>query len=125
MSSPKAATPKPPRRSSAKTLATAKAAAKRAPAASPAARAAGLAADIERALAEGRIDVLPPEAVQALMSAACRTYAAQIESGVKYPPLAPSGAVTATDVMVTASGLLRAADLQVFELGMWVSYTGR
>jgi hypothetical protein len=27
--------------------------------------------------------------------------------------------------MVTASGLLRAADLAVFELGMWQSWTGR
>jgi len=28
-------------------------------------------------------------------------------------------------VMLTASGLLRAADLAVFELGMWQSWTGR
>jgi hypothetical protein len=27
--------------------------------------------------------------------------------------------------MVTASGLLRAANLAVFELGMWQSWTGR
>jgi hypothetical protein len=34
-------------------------------------------------------------------------------------------AVSATDVMITASGLLKSADLQVFELGMWQSWTGR
>jgi hypothetical protein len=28
-------------------------------------------------------------------------------------------------VMVTASGLLKAANLAVFELGMWQSWTGR
>ena len=33
--------------------------------------------------------------------------------------------VTPTEVMVTASGLLRAANLAVFELGMWQSWTGR
>jgi hypothetical protein len=33
--------------------------------------------------------------------------------------------VSPTDVMITASALLKAADLQVFELGMWQSYTGR
>ena len=33
--------------------------------------------------------------------------------------------VSATEVMVTASGLLKAADLAVFELGMWQSWTGR
>ena len=31
----------------------------------------------------------------------------------------------ATDVMVAASGLLKAANLAVFELGMWQSWTGR
>jgi hypothetical protein len=34
-------------------------------------------------------------------------------------------ALSATDVMVTASGLLRAADLAAFELGMWQGCTGR
>ena len=33
--------------------------------------------------------------------------------------------ISATDVMVTASGLLKAVDLAVFELGMWQSWTGR
>ena len=33
--------------------------------------------------------------------------------------------VTPTEVMITASGLLRAANLAVFELGMWQSWTGR
>ena len=34
-------------------------------------------------------------------------------------------AVNPTGVMLTASGLLRAANLAVFELGMWQSWTGR
>lgn len=93
--------------------------------ASLAVRAAELARDLEVALAAGRTDALPPECVQSMMSAACRVYAAQDEAGVKYLPLTDKGPATATDVMVTASGLLKAAGLQVFELGMWVSYTGR
>jgi hypothetical protein len=43
------------------------------------AEAAHLAAVMERALAEGRTDLLTPEAVQALMAAVCKTYAAQNE----------------------------------------------
>jgi len=41
--------------------------------------------------------------------------------------LAPvaKNSISATDVMVTASGLLRAADLAAFELGMWQGWTGR
>src|SRR5262249_41365471 len=84
-----------------------------------------LAAELERALASGRRDVLSTEALQALMAAVCKTYAAQIEAGEQLLPLAQRGGATATDVMITASGLLKAANLAVFELGMWQSWTGR
>ena len=84
-----------------------------------------LAAEIDRALAEGRTDALTPEAIQALMAAACRSYSAQVEASGNFPPLAACSRVTSTDVMVTASGLLKAANLAVFELGMWQSWTGR
>ena len=84
-----------------------------------------LARDIDRALNEGRTDLLSEEALQALMAAVCRCYSAQIEAGGSFPPLANRSRVTSTDVMVTASGLLKAANLAVFELGMWQSWTGR
>ena len=84
-----------------------------------------LAGDIDRALNEGRTDILSEAAVQALMAAACRSYSAQIEGGGSYPPLSDRSRVTSTDVMVTASGLLKATNLAVFELGMWQSWTGR
>jgi hypothetical protein len=84
-----------------------------------------LAADIERGLADGRIDTLTPQALQALMAAACKAYAAQVEAGNPVAALAQRTTVTPTEVMVTASGLLRAANLAVFELGMWQSWTGR
>ena len=84
-----------------------------------------VAADIDRALAEGRTDALTTDAIQALMAAVCRSYAAQVEAGANFPPLAARSQVTSTDVMTTASGLLKAANLAVFELGMWQSWTGR
>jgi hypothetical protein len=84
-----------------------------------------LAADIDRALSQGQIDLLSTDAIQALMAAACRSYSAQVEAGIGFPPLAGRSRVTSTDVMVTASGLLKSADLAVFELGMWQSWTGR
>jgi hypothetical protein len=84
-----------------------------------------LARDIDRALNEGRSDLLSAQALQSLMAAVCRSYAAQIEAGGHFPPLANRSRVTSTDVMVTASGLLKAANLAVFELGMWQSWTGR
>jgi hypothetical protein len=81
-----------------------------------------LAADIQRGLAAGDHDVLTPETLQTLMTAACRLYAAQSEAGSQTLPV---GAVTPTDIMITASGLMRAGNLAVFELGMWQSWTGR
>ena len=89
------------------------------------AEATRLAAAIERSLAEGRTDLLTPAALQALMAAACKSYAAQVEAGNPMAALSQRTTVTPTDVMVTASGLLRAANLAVFELGMWQSWTGR
>jgi hypothetical protein len=83
-----------------------------------------LAADIERAFAKGD-NVLSEQAMQALMGALCRIYSAQVEAGAKYTPIAEGQVVSPTGVMVTASGLLRAGNLAVFELGMWQSWTGR
>jgi hypothetical protein len=48
-----------------------------------------------------------------------------VPAGDELLPLAERGGATATEVMVTASGLLKAANLAVFELGMWQSWTDR
>jgi hypothetical protein len=89
-----------------------------------AADAKSLIAAIERGIADGRLDVLPVETLQAVIAAAARLYAARREAGEDIMPVGKH-ALTATDVMVTASGLLRAADLAAFELGMWQGWTGR
>jgi hypothetical protein len=89
---------------------------------SAAAAAEQVAAEIQRALKAGDHEVLTPEVLQKLMTAACRLYSAQVEAGSQALPV---GEVTPTDIMVTASGLMRAGNLAVFELGMWQSWTGR
>jgi hypothetical protein len=83
-----------------------------------------LAAALERSVADGKLDLLSAEALQKLIAAACRVYSARTEAGEQFTPV-PRHSISATDVMLTASGLLRAADLAVFELGMWQSWTGR
>jgi hypothetical protein len=83
-----------------------------------------LAGEIERAFLKSD-NAISEEAMQTLMGALCRVYAAQVENGSKYTPIAEGQVVSPTGVMVTASGLLRAANLAVFELGMWQSWTGR
>jgi hypothetical protein len=127
MSSPKAAAKvaKPAAKPVAKPAARAKPVAEIAPGANASAAATRLAAEIEQSLADGRTDVLTPAALHALMGAACKAYAAQVEAGNAVAALGARSSVTPTEVMITASGLLRAANLAVFELGMWQSWTGR
>jgi hypothetical protein len=83
-----------------------------------------VAAALERSIVDDRLDTVSAEALQKLIAAACRVYSARTEAGEQFTPV-PRNSISATDVMVTASGLLRSADLAVFELGMWQSWTGR
>src|SRR5262245_42254250 len=89
------------------------------------AEAKALAAKIERDLRDGRLDTLTPESFQALMAALCKSYGAQLEAGAQFLPVADRSSVSPTEVMTTTSALLKAANLAVFELGMWQSWTGR
>jgi hypothetical protein len=84
-----------------------------------------LAATIERDLREGRLDTLTTDAFQALMAALCKSYGTQLEAGADFLPVADRTSVSPTEIMSTTSGLLKAANLAVFELGMWQSWTGR
>jgi hypothetical protein len=89
------------------------------------AEATALAAKIERDLRDGRSDTLTPQAFQALMAALCKSYGTQLEAGAQFLPLASQTSASPTEVMTTTSALLKAANLAVFELGMWQSWTGR
>lgn len=84
-----------------------------------------LAKEIEKALEDGNLDFVQPHAVQALMMALCKFYAANDENDNTYPILPGRLAISGTDAMVVCGALLRAVDLQVFELGMFQSWSGR
>jgi hypothetical protein len=105
--------------------AVAKTAAKPAADGTASAEATALAARIERDLRDGRSDTLTPQAFQALMAALCKSYGTQLEAGAQFLPLANQASASPTEVMTTTSALLKAANLAVFELGMWQSWTGR
>jgi hypothetical protein len=83
-----------------------------------------LVAAIERGIADGRLDVVSTDALQALIASACRSYSARRQAGEEFAPVTKNS-ISATDVMIMASSLLRAADLSTFELGMWQGFTGR
>ena len=127
----KAAATKLAQKSASKPVAKSAAKAVAKPAAKPAANgttsaeATALAAKIERDLRDGRSDTLTPQAFQALMAALCKSYGTQLEAGAQFLPLANQTSASPTEVMTTTSALLKAANLAVFELGMWQSWTGR
>lgn len=84
-----------------------------------------LAAEIEKVVDDGNLDLLEHRAQQALMSALCRLYAANDERGNHFDVLGERTTVTATDAMVVCGALLKAVDLQVFELALWQSWSSR
>ncbi len=72
-------------------------------------------------------DERPSDAqIQAMLAKAVRLYAERVaEREEAFPAFSEGTNVTATDVMVTAIAILKAVNLQVFELGMWQTWTGR
>jgi hypothetical protein len=90
----------------------------------PSADAKRFAALLERSVVDGNLDLIAADALQSLIAAACRVYTARREAGEDIAPVTKNS-ISATDVMVMASGLLQAVDLAVFELGMWQNWTGR
>ncbi len=88
-------------------------------------RAIMLARDIDLATLNGKFDAVSPQAMHALLAALLKAYGGNVEAGDAYPVLAGPASVSGTDVLTMCGALLKAADLQVFELGMWQSWTGR
>jgi hypothetical protein len=64
--------------------------------------------------------------IQALLAKAVQLYADRAADREGALAAFPAGApVTATEVMVTVTAMLKAVNLQVFELGMWQAWSGK
>ena len=71
------------------------------------------------AIKRGEPDAVSDQTLHAVLAAAVRVYAAKVERrGGNVKPFA-DGAVTATEAIVAACGMVRAADLSPFDLAMW------
>lgn len=63
--------------------------------------------------------------IQDMLAKSVRLYAERAaEREGELPAFAPDAA-TATEVMVAVTAMLKAVNLQVFELGMWQAWSGR
>lgn len=71
-------------------------------------------------------DAVAAEAdIQRMLANAVKAYAARVEADGALAAFPADASVTATDVMVTVTAMLKAVNLQVFELGMWQAWSGR
>ena len=71
------------------------------------------------ALARGEPDAVPDKLLQDVLAAAVRIYAAKVERrGGEVKPF-EDGAITATETVVAACAMIRAADLNLFDVAMW------
>jgi hypothetical protein len=81
--------------------------------------AADFCARARAALKAGEPDAISDKQLQQVLSAAVKVYAAKVERrGHDVAPFA-QGTVTATETVVTACGLIRAADLNMFDVAIW------
>ena len=80
---------------------------------------AAFCASVEDALKNGRPDAVPDEELQRVLSAAVRLYTAKSEDRAR--ELEPFGEqpVNATEAVTAICAIMRAADLNFFDLQMW------
>jgi hypothetical protein len=76
------------------------------------------------AVPAGDWDKLSNEALQRVLGKAVRVYAARVQAGDKFRPFAPGSGITATDVMVAGTMMMKAVNVQLFEFGMWQAWSG-
>jgi hypothetical protein len=80
---------------------------------------ADFCARAREALKRGAPDAITDKTLQQVLTAAVKIYAAKVERrGHDVAPFTP-GAVTATETVVTACGMIRAADLNMFDVAIW------
>jgi hypothetical protein len=92
--------------------------ARRSRAAAPKADGAAFSILADTALTRGDPDAISDQTLHAVLAAAVRVYAAKVERRGDLKPF-PEDAVTATEAIVAACGIVRAADLNPFDLAMW------
>lgn len=85
--------------------------------------AARVLAATERILGQGAVDQVPDEAVQALLLAAVRLYAAKRDGGSRLAAFGAADAATATEVAVTCVGMTEVVNLELFELALWAGWS--
>ena len=78
----------------------------------------------QRILDQPEGEELPDELVQQALTAMTRLYTVKFQMGERWPPFVNDREMPATAVMIMSTAMLRAANLELFELGMWQAWSG-
>jgi len=79
----------------------------------------------ERALTSGQLGQVSDADLERVLTAAVRLYAAKVDADMApTQPITPS-AVTPTDIVVTASDMIKAAGLNLWDVSMWFNRNKR
>jgi hypothetical protein len=76
------------------------------------------------AAAIGNPSSIPDGELRALLAEALRLYAVKADTGMRTPLPPAGGGLTVTEIMLAATDLLHALNVQVFELSMWQAMSG-
>ena len=75
-----------------------------------------------KALGDGKTGDVSPETVQKLLAAGAKLYCRKLTDEDSYfPPFRDEDGVTAPEAVVAIAEMMRAADLNTFDLAMWMS----
>ncbi len=67
---------------------------------------------------------LPDEVVRQAFTAMTRLYTVKFQLGERWPPFVNDREMPATAVMIMSTAMLRAVNVELFELGMWQAWSG-
>jgi hypothetical protein len=74
---------------------------------------------VDDALESGKPEAVPDESLQRVLTAAVRLYAAKSEDRTQELPPFGDKPVNATEAVTAICAIMRAADLNFFDLAMW------
>jgi hypothetical protein len=83
-----------------------------------------LVVSLTAAIAAGDASAFPDEAMRDLTAALVKIYAAKFDEGQRPALIDPESGVSATAILMATSALMKSSNLEIFELGMWQSWSG-
>ncbi len=84
-------------------------------------RVADLRAGLDRVAGSEALEALPNEMVQSLLTMGVQLYYAKRQSGVEFPPLLADD-LTAGEVATATADMVKAMQLELFEVALWNSF---